>query len=49
MPFTGVSAMDRKLEFVRLARVEGANRRELCRRFGWPCPRRVTAACSTWA
>ncbi|KRB45844.1 IS481 family transposase [Phenylobacterium sp. Root700] len=34
MPFTGVSAMDRKLEFVRLARVEGANRRELCRRFG---------------
>lgn len=34
MPFTGVSTMDRKLEFVRLARVEGANRRELCRRFG---------------
>jgi transposase InsO family protein len=26
--------MDRKLEFVRLALVEGANRRELCRRFG---------------
>ena len=34
MPFTGVSAMDCKLEFVRLARAEGANRRELCRRFG---------------
>jgi transposase InsO family protein len=34
MPFTGVSAMDRKLEFVRLALNEGVNRRELCRRFG---------------
>jgi transposase InsO family protein len=34
MPFTGVSAMDRKGEFVRLALAEGANRRELCRRFG---------------
>ncbi len=34
MPFTGVSAKDFKLEFVRLAGVEGANRRELCRRFG---------------
>jgi transposase InsO family protein len=34
MPFTGVSAMDRKREFVRLALLEGANRRELCRRFG---------------
>ena len=34
MPFTGVSAMDRKREFVRLALAEGANRRELCRRFG---------------
>ena len=34
MPFTGVSAMDRKEEFVRLALVAGANRRELCRRFG---------------
>jgi len=34
MPFTGVSAMDRKVEFVRLALLEGANRRELCRRFG---------------
>ena len=33
MPFTGVSAMDRKQEFVRLALAEGANRRELCRRF----------------
>jgi transposase InsO family protein len=34
MPFTGVSAMDRKTEFVRLALTPGANRRELCRRFG---------------
>ena len=34
MPFTGVSAMDRKREFVRLALVEGANVLELCRRFG---------------
>ena len=33
MPFTGVSAMDRKKEFVRLALSPGANRRELCRRF----------------
>jgi transposase InsO family protein len=34
MPFTGVSAMDRKREFVRLASMEAANLRELCRRFG---------------
>jgi transposase InsO family protein len=34
MPFTGVSAMDLKLEFVALARAEGANLSELCRRFG---------------
>jgi transposase InsO family protein len=34
MPFTGVSAMDRKKEFVRLALSEGVNRRALCRRFG---------------
>ncbi|HET9067760.1 MAG TPA: IS481 family transposase, partial [Amaricoccus sp.] len=34
MPFSGVSAMDRKREFVELAGVEGANVRELCRRFG---------------
>ena len=33
MPFTGVTAMERKKEFVRLALLEGANRRELCRRF----------------
>ncbi len=33
MPFTGVSAMDRKLEFVRLMLAPGANRREVCRRF----------------
>jgi transposase len=34
MPFTGVSAMDRKREFVVWASVEGANVREVCRRFG---------------
>lgn len=34
MPFSGVSAMDRKREFVRLALGDGANIRELCRRFG---------------
>ena len=33
MPFTGVSAMDLKREFVGLAQAEGANKRELCRRF----------------
>ena len=34
MPFTGVSAMDRKLEFVRLAQGGGLRFGELCRRFG---------------
>jgi len=34
MPFRGVSAMDRKREFVTFAAAEGANIRELCRRFG---------------
>ena len=34
MPWEEVSVMDRRAEFVRLARMEGANRRELCRRFG---------------
>ncbi len=34
MPFTGVSAMQRKREFVALAGAEGANVRELCRRYG---------------
>jgi transposase InsO family protein len=34
MPFCGVSAMDRKREFVELARAAGANVRELCRRYG---------------
>ena len=34
MPFTGVSAMDRKREFVGLALADGANVREVCRRFG---------------
>jgi transposase InsO family protein len=33
MPFRGVSAMDRKREFVMFAAAEGANVRELCRRF----------------
>lgn len=34
MPWKQVSAMDQREEFVRLALLEGANRRELCRRFG---------------
>ena len=34
MPWNEVSVMDQRCEFVRLASVEGANRRELCRRFG---------------
>lgn len=34
MPWREVSAMDERREFVRLAMQEGANRRELCRRFG---------------
>ena len=34
MPFTGVSTMDRKREFVGLAGVEGEDFGELCRRFG---------------
>lgn len=34
MPWREVSIMDERREFVRLASVEGANRRELCRRFG---------------
>lgn len=34
MPFREVSAMDRKREFVVFAAAEGANIRELCRRFG---------------
>ena len=33
MPFREVSRMDEKLEFVMLASVEGANVRQLCRRF----------------
>jgi transposase InsO family protein len=33
MPWNEVSVMDQRLEFVRLALQEGANRRELCRRF----------------
>lgn len=34
MPWREVSAMEQRLEFVTLALSEGANRRELCRRFG---------------
>lgn len=34
MPWREVSVMDERREFVQLARQEGANRRELCRRFG---------------
>jgi transposase InsO family protein len=34
MPWQEVSTMDQRQEFVMLARLEGANRRELCRRFG---------------
>src|ERR1044072_7386680 len=34
MPWSEVSVMDQRREFVRLALHEGANRRELCRRFG---------------
>ena len=34
MPWQEVSIMEQRREFVRLAMQEGANRRELCRRFG---------------
>ena len=34
MPWREVSVMEQREEFVRLASLEGANRRELCRRFG---------------
>lgn len=34
MPFHEVSRMDAKMEFVMLASAEGANMRQLCRRFG---------------
>ncbi len=34
MPWQEVSVMEQRKEFVRLAGMEGANRRELCRRFG---------------
>jgi transposase-like protein len=34
MPWCEVSVKDQRREFVRLAVQEGANRRELCRRFG---------------
>src|ERR1700742_4745043 len=34
MPWREVSTVDQRREFVALASLEGANRRELCRRFG---------------
>jgi transposase len=34
MPWREVSTMDQRREFVQLAKREGSNRRELCRRFG---------------
>jgi hypothetical protein len=34
MPFRGMPMMDQKREFVVFAATEGANVRELCRRFG---------------
>ena len=34
MPWREVSGMDQRREFASLAMQEGANRRELCRRFG---------------
>jgi len=34
MPWQEASIVDQRREFVRLAMQEGANRRELCRRFG---------------
>src|SRR5947199_6926344 len=34
MPWCEVSVVEQRREFVRLAMQEGANRRELCRRFG---------------
>ncbi len=34
MPWQEVSVMDQREAFVRLASLEGANRRALCRRFG---------------
>ena len=34
MPWQEVSIMEQRREFVRLAMQDGANRRELCRRFG---------------
>ena len=34
MPWSEVSIVDQRREFVRLAMQEGVNRRELCRRFG---------------
>lgn len=34
MPWRAVSVMDQRREFVRLAMLEGVNRRDLCKRFG---------------
>jgi len=38
MPWKDLSAMDQRREFVSLALQDGANRRELCRRFGISAP-----------
>ena len=49
MPWKEVTAVDQRREFVRLALLEGSNRRELCRRFGispetgYQCLRRYAA------
>jgi len=37
MPWTELSVMDQREEFVRLASAPGANKRELCRRIGISC------------
>ena len=34
MPWKEVSVMEERREFIRLARMEGSNVRELCRRYG---------------
>jgi transposase InsO family protein len=55
MPWRETSAMDQRREFIALALQEGANRRELCRRFGISAPtaykwlRRARAGGSDWA
>ena len=46
MPWREVSVMDQRREFVRLAMQEGANRRELCRRFEIPPGHGLQVACT---